>query len=117
MDVGALPAPKRGVRTTSELDTTLVRGGNMAATFREIAEFANSIESRPLDKLIGDLPGLARMSEVKFNLARQVLRRRMRYLPDVEQEQLRLFADEVSADTDENAQSRIRSVFVQRDTA
>lgn len=117
---GAFPAKSAGVRLidpSDDFDTTLVRRGVRAATFRDMEAFVSSIEQRPLDKLVGDLPGLAQMSEMKFNLARQVLRRRMRDLPPVEVEQLRIFADEVSTSIADDAKERIRSVFVQRATA
>jgi len=100
-----------------ENDTTLTIEGNMAVTFREIAEFASSIESRPLDKLVRDLPGLAQLSEMKFNVVRKVLQRRMRELPQIEQEQLRIFANEISSTADGAAQERIRSVFAPLDAS
>lgn len=107
----------RVIDDPKQFDTTLTRSGLRAETFREIAAFASSIEERPLDKLIGDLPGLARLSELKFNLARQVLQRRLRDLPAVEREQLRIFADEVSESVEIDARERIRSVFVARGIA
>ena len=96
------------------LNTTLVLKGAQAATFREMEDFADTVETRPLDKLLGDLNGLVRLPETKFELARLVLRRRLRELPDVEREQLRLFAEEVASTADAEAAERIRSVFVQR---
>jgi len=96
------------------LNTTLVLKGAQATTFRDMEDFADNIESRPLDKLLGDLNGLVRLPDTKFELARLVLRRRLRELGDVEREQLRLFAEEVAAAADAEAAERIRSVFVQR---
>ena len=99
------------------LDTTLVLKGTHATTFREMEEFADNIETRPLDKLLGDLPGLVRLPDTKFELARLVLRRRLRELGDVEREQLRHFAEDVASGEDAEAAERIRSVFVQRSRA
>lgn len=95
----------------TNFDTTLVRHGVQATTMSEMQTFANSITDRPLDKLLGDLPGLAKLSEMKFILARQVLRRRVRELPEVEREQLRLFAEEVASKADDWAAERIRRIF------
>ena len=96
------------------LNTTLVLKGAQAMTFRDMEDFADNVESRPLDKLLGDLNGLVRLPDTKFELARLVLRRRLRELGDVEREQLRLFAEEVASGADAEAAERIRSVFVQR---
>jgi len=96
------------------LDTTLVIKGAHATTFRDMEDFADTIETRPLDKLLGDLNGLVRLPDTKFELARLVLRRRLRELGDAEREQLRLFAEEVASGADAEAAERIRSVFVQR---
>jgi len=91
-------------------DSTLVRRGANAATFLEMAKFADEIEARPLDKLLSELPALVKLSETKFNLARQVIRRRARELTLIEQTQLRMFAEEVSA-MGGPAAERIRSIF------
>ena len=97
-----------------ELDTTLVLKGAHATTFSEMEDFADNVETRPLDKLLGDLNGLVRLTDLKFELARLVLRRRLRELAEVEREQLRIFAEEVASGADAEAAERIRSVFVQR---
>jgi hypothetical protein len=96
------------------LNTTLVLKGAHATTFREMEDFADNVETRPLDKLLGDLNGLVRLPDTKFELARLVLRRRVRELGEVEREQLRVFAEEVASGADAEAAERIRSVFVQR---
>ena len=98
----------------NDLDTTLVLKGAHATTFSEMEDFADNVETRPLDKLLGDLNGLVRLPDLKFELARLVLRRRLRELDDVEREQLRIFAEEVACGADAEAAERIRSVFVQR---
>ena len=100
--------------TKELLDTTLVLKGAHATTFNEMEDFAENVETRPLDKLLGDLNGLVRLPDTKFELARLVLRRRLRELGDVEREQLRLFAEDVASGADGEAGERIRSVFVQR---
>lgn len=98
-------------------DTTLVQRGSSATTFSEITDFVETMEARPLDKLLGDLKGLARLSGTKFELARLVLRRRVKELANVEREQLRMFVEEVAAEVGEEEAERIRSVFVQRGVA
>lgn len=97
-----------------EFDTTLVRRAENATTFTDMADFVDNVEARPLDKLLGDLNGLVRLPDTKFELARLVLRRRLRELDEVEREQLRIFAEEVAGRAEAEAAERIRSVFVQR---
>ena len=97
-----------------DFNTTLVLKGTQATTYTDMEDFAGDVETRPLDKLLGDLNGLARLPDTKFELARLVMRRRVRELADVEREQLRLFAEEVAAQADAESAERIRSVFVQR---
>ena len=94
-----------------DFDTTLLRRGVKAATFSEMAEFAETVERRPLDKLLTELPGIAMLSEMKFNLARQVIRRRAKFLGSLHHEQLRILADEIAADAPALVASRIRELF------
>jgi hypothetical protein len=95
-----------------DLDSTLIRRGVKAATFNEMAEFAETVERRPLDKLLSELPGIAALSEMKFSLARQVIRRRARLLDALYQEQLRILAGEVADTAPEAVAARIRQIFV-----
>jgi len=99
------------IDTAQDPDSTLVRRGNSAATFREMEQFVETIEGRPLDKLLADLPGLAALSPTKFSLARQIIRRRARGLNRVDYEQLRLFAFEIADDAGTGVGERIRSLF------
>ena len=94
-----------------DFDTTLVRRGSRATTMSEMQLFVDAIQTRPLDKLLADLPGLAMLSDMKFILARQVLRRRLRELPPVEREQLRIHAENVAAETSAWAGERILRIF------
>ncbi|HYC62512.1 MAG TPA: hypothetical protein VEK79_23375 [Thermoanaerobaculia bacterium] len=95
----------------ADFDTTLIRSGIHATTISELSKFVDTIESRPLDRLLSELPGFALFSNSKFDLARSVVRRRARALPDVEREQLRIHAEEVAASTDVELAERIRSLF------
>ena len=94
-----------------DFDTTLIRRGTTATTMSEMQVFVDTIQERPLDKLLGDLPGLARLSDMKFILARQVLRRRLRELLPVEREQLRTFAGEVAKTAPAPVADRIHRLF------
>jgi len=94
-----------------DLDSTLIRRGVRAATFSEMAEFARTVERRPLDKLLAELPGIAALSEMKFSLARQVIRRRSRELAAIDREQLRVFAEEIAAGAPALVANRIREIF------
>lgn len=96
---------------TFDFDSTLLRRAVKAATFNEMAEFAVTLETRPLDKLLAELPGVATLSDMKFRLARQVIRRRARELAPVDLEQLRVFAEEIAASAPAMVAARIRELF------
>ncbi len=95
----------------ADLDSTLIRRGVQAATFTDMAEFVETLEKRPLDKLLTELPALASLSEMKFSLARQVIRRRARGLTEVDREQLRALAFELAEQTNAEVGERIRGMF------
>ncbi|HEX2834794.1 MAG TPA: hypothetical protein VHW00_17405 [Thermoanaerobaculia bacterium] len=95
----------------ADLDSTLIRRGVNAATFTDMAEFVETIERRPLDKLLHELPALATLSEMKFSLARQVIRRRARALTEIDREQLRVLACELADQTNAQVGERIRGIF------
>ena len=92
-------------------DSTLVRRGADASTFSDMEEFVDMIQVRAVDKLLAELPGIAELSETKFNLARQVIRRRARTLDQPGYEQLRALAMEVANDAGGEVGERIRSMF------
>jgi cob(I)alamin adenosyltransferase len=94
-----------------DFDSTLIRSGVQATTISELSQFVATMEKRPLDRLLEDLPGLASLSNSKFDLARSVLRRRARDLAPVEREQLQIHAEEVAGGTDEEVARRIRALF------
>jgi len=94
-----------------DLDSTLIRRGVSAATISDMAEFVETIQHRPLDKLLTELPALAELSPTKFRLARQAFRRRVRALDRPDFEQLRLIAYEVADDAGAEVGERIRSLF------
>jgi hypothetical protein len=96
---------------TMDLDSTLIRRGVSAATLSDMADFVETIQQRPLDKLLGELPGLATLSQTKFSLARQVIRRRAKSLDRPDYEQLRLVAFEIAEDAGSEVGERIRSLF------
>ena len=95
----------------ADFDTTLVRSGIQATTISELTRFVAKMETRPLDRLLNDLPGFAMFSNSKFDLARSVLRRRVRDLAPGEREQLRIHAEEVATRTDAEVAQRIRTLF------
>jgi hypothetical protein len=94
-----------------DFDSTLVRRGVSAATFSDMADFVDSIQERPLDKLLNELPSLAQLSQTKFSLARQAIRQRAKSLERPELEQLRMIAFEVADDAGEEVGERIRAMF------
>ena len=92
-------------------DSTLIRRGASAATFSDMADFVDTIQHRPLDKLLTELPALAELSTTKFSLARQALRRRARSLERADYEQLRVMAYEVADDAGAEVGEKIRALF------
>jgi hypothetical protein len=95
-----------------ECDSTLIRRGRSALTFWEMAQFADTLSSRPLAKLLEELPDLARLSTAKFNLATITLRRRFRAEAPIDQVQLREIANEIAASVPDSAvATRIRELF------
>ena len=95
-----------------DLDSTLIRRGRKAVTFNEMVEFAATVETRPIIKLLEELPDLARLSEAKFSVASNVLRRRFRGEAPIDQKQLKAFGYEIAARVfDADVADRIRSIF------
>jgi hypothetical protein len=95
-----------------EFASTLVRRGKDAMTYSDMVAFAESVETRPLSKVLEDLPGIAALSDSKFRIASTVLRRRFQLESPIEQIQLRVIADEIASATDDRiVANRIRDVF------
>jgi hypothetical protein len=95
-----------------DLDTTLLRQGRAALSYTDMLTFAETVESRPIIKLLEELPGIAALSDSKFRLASTILRRRFRGEAPVHQLQLRIIAGEIaSAVNDAEIAHRIRSIF------
>jgi hypothetical protein len=92
-------------------ESTLIRRGLQATTISELTRFVATMDARPLDRLLDELPALAEMSTSKFDLARAVFRRRARQLDPVEREQLRMHSEEVAARQDVIVAERIRTLF------
>lgn len=100
------------VIANSDADSTLVRSGRAAVTVADMKVFATLLEQRPLVKLLGELPSLARLSDSKFNLATNVLRRRFRGESPIDMLQLRSIAEEIAASIDAPVVAgRIRALF------
>ena len=95
-----------------DLESTLVRRGQNAMTYTDMVAFAESVETRPLAKLLEELPGIAGLSDSKFRIASTVLRRRFQLESPIEQIQLRVIADEIASAIDDRVvANRIRDVF------
>jgi hypothetical protein len=94
-----------------DFESTLIRRGVQATTITEMTHFVETMDQRPLDKLLQDLPGFAAFSETKFSLARAVLRRRLRTLDEVDREQLRVLAAEVASEEKTDVAQRITAIF------
>ena len=96
---------------TRDFDSTLIRRGTRASTYSDMAEFAQILESRPLDRLLTELPAIMGLSETKFLLARAVIRRRARSLSETDREQLSALSLEVAEGEGAQVRNRIRAVF------
>lgn len=94
-------------------DSTLIRRGRNAVSFAEMETFVHTLETRPVAKLLGELPDLARLSEAKFALAVRILRIRFKSEAAINQRQLRLLAQEIAGEVKEaSVATRIRAMFV-----
>lgn len=103
-----------GTLQEQDAESTLIRRGTQAATFREMVEFADLLENRPLSTLLGELPGIAALSNTKFHLATQILRRRFRKESETDKEQLIVIANEVADGvSDDDLRYRIREIFAE----
>ena len=96
-----------------DADSTLIRRGRSALSVSEMVAFVETIEARPLLKLLEELPELARLSDAKFVLAAKTLRRRFRGETLADQLQLRVAANEIAdAIREPETASRVRTLFV-----
>jgi len=94
------------------LDSTLIRRGRSALSVSEMVAFVDMLETRPLIKVLEELPELARLSEAKFTLATKTLRRRFRGESVIDQIQLRIVANEVAQTIDDSGTAaRVRALF------
>jgi len=97
----------------TDFDSTLIRRGRSALSVSEMVTFVETLEARPLIKLLEELPELARLSDAKFVLATKTLRRRFRGEAVADQVQLRVAANEIAdAIPDPETASRVRGLFV-----
>jgi hypothetical protein len=98
--------------TAIDFDSTLIRRAKHVDTVQEFAEFADTLERRPITKLLGELPALAKISKNQFLLATRVIRRRYFQQPTGEQFELQSVGLEIAAEVlDADTSAQIRSVF------
>lgn len=86
--------------------STLVRSGQSALTFTEMAAFVRDLEARPLARLLADLSGLLALPEAKYNLVVMVLRRKTRPEGPERTPLLAYLAELRSADRDPQVRER-----------
>lgn len=100
-----------------DFDSTLIRRAKHVETAQEFAEFAHTLERRPITKLLTELPALAKVSINQFLMATTVIRRRYAEQPTAEQFELQSVGMEVAAEVlDADTSARIRSVFSSDDS-
>jgi hypothetical protein len=90
---------------------SFMSSGMQATTISEMTHFVETMDRRPLDELLQELPVFAAFSETKFTLARAVLRRRLRTLDEMDREQLRVLATEVVSAEKTDVAQRITAIF------
>ena len=96
----------------SDPDSTLVRRGQNALSYSDMVAFAETVETRPISKLLEELPGIAQLSDTKFTIASNVLRQRFRGESPIDQLQLRVIAEEIAGGVpDRDLAQRIRGIF------
>ena len=77
-----------------------------------MAEFAATLEDRPIAQLLEELPEIAQLSAAKFDVATSILRRRFSHELPVDQLQLRTFGYEIADRvSDKRVSARIRKIF------
>lgn len=95
-----------------DIESTLIRRGRSALSASEMVTFAQTVHDRPISKLLEELPELARLSDTKFNLATNVLRRRLQSTDPEQQSELRKIGMALAAESaSEWVAERIRSIF------
>ena len=95
-----------------DYDSTLIRRGRKASTFADMVEFTQSIHQRPFAMLLEELPGLARLSDTKFNLATKVLRRRFVNEAGLNHGGMQQLGDSIASQVSSPwVAERIRSIF------
>ena len=72
-----------------EHSSSVVIRGLDATTFAQMEDFVDDLQSRPLDRLLNDLPKLARLSATKFALVSYVLKRKFESASTEEKESIR----------------------------
>ncbi|MBK5257962.1 MAG: hypothetical protein JJE51_00065 [Thermoanaerobaculia bacterium] len=101
----------------NEFDSTLIRRGRSALSFADMVAFAQTVHDRPIDKLLEELPQIARLSDTKFNLATKVLRRRFCSEGGDDQIKLRVIGNDIAANSSSIwVADRIRSIFIGEDS-
>ncbi len=58
--------------------STLVQKGKEAVTFPEIESFVKDVETRPIARLLTDLPALLALGDSKYHLVALAIKRRIR---------------------------------------
>ena len=95
-----------------DFDTTLIRSGIQATTISELSRFVSSIETRPLDRLLNDLPGSRASRTPSSTSPAPCSAAAPASSTPVEREQLRIHAEEVAADRGGRARVGVRCASV-----
>jgi hypothetical protein len=91
-----------------EPSSSVVIRGMDATTFEQMEAFVDDLQQRPLERLLKDLPRLARLSSTKFALVSYVIKRKFDSAPTQEREAMRAsIQTSAAAEPDEGTRERL----------
>lgn len=90
-----------------EQSSSVVIRGLDATTFEQMEDFVDDLQQRPLDRLLQDLPRLARLSSTKFALVSYVMKRKFEAAAPVERERMRETISAATTGVEDDARERL----------
>lgn len=95
-----------------ELSSSVVIRGLDATTFAQMEHFVDDLEAQPLDRLLRDLPKLARLSTTKFALVSYVIAGKFKNAPEGEKKVIRnSVQNAVAAELDAETRKRLGKIL------
>jgi hypothetical protein len=88
-----------------DMETTIVRTGKAAFSLSEMGKFTKDLQTRPLPRLLEDLPGLMKIADSKYPLVAMALGKRMR-ASEEERTYLQMHLEDIRAGGDAEVRER-----------